>query len=398
LANIDFIFLIIFGFILLIVMLIHKKRVKVMKFLFPLFYLVMYRTKLGIPSMDKYARKHPRFFQIFSFIGIVLGFIGMAIVFYGLLISSLRILAKPLVAEAGATLLLPGIQIPGLPQLSFFHWIITIFVLVVVHEFSHGVIARLYDVEIKSSGFAIFGVLLPIIPAAFVEPDEKKLAKKSYRAQLSVFAAGSFANFITAGIFFLIFLFLMVPIFDNIYEEKGVIITGLQDDYPLKNAGATIGELITNVNDIEIKSSNDVIKTLGFVKPGDSVFIKTNRTEYNIIAAQNPEDSLRGYLGLSFSPLRAIKEEVRDKYGVASIKTFLWVHLLVFWIYFINFMIGLVNLLPIIITDGSKMLYLALLSLFKNEKRSKLFWVIINYTAIFLLLVNFLPNIIKLVT
>ena len=52
--------------------------------------------------------------------------------------------------------LFPGVKTPGLPVLSFFHWIIAIFILAGVHEFNHGLISRLYNIRVKSSGFAVF--------------------------------------------------------------------------------------------------------------------------------------------------------------------------------------------------------------------------------------------------
>ena len=103
--------------------------------------------------------------------------------------------------------LFPGVKMPCLPMLSFLHWIIVIFILASVHEFNHGLISRVYNIKVKSSGFAVFSFLLPIIPAAFVEPDENQLKKSRNKIQLGVLAAGSYANFITGGIFLLLFLF-----------------------------------------------------------------------------------------------------------------------------------------------------------------------------------------------
>ena len=135
--NIDYILLIIFGLILIIVMYLNRHRLKIEKFLFPLFYIVMYRTKVGLNAMDKYAKRYPRSLEFFGSLSIIVGFVGMVFVFYEILLSSYVILLNPTTANEGAKLLLPGVQIPGLPRLSFFHWIITIFVLAVVHELSH---------------------------------------------------------------------------------------------------------------------------------------------------------------------------------------------------------------------------------------------------------------------
>ena len=80
-----------------------------------------------------------------------------------------------------------------------------------------------------TSGFAFLAVLLPIIPAAFVEPDEKQLNKSPIYQQLSVFAAGPFSNILLAIIIFLFFSFAFTPLMANVYEPAGVEITQLTD-------------------------------------------------------------------------------------------------------------------------------------------------------------------------
>src|SRR3989338_3191431 len=216
-------------------MFLNKERIKVEKILFPLVYMVLYRTKIGLVFMYKIAKRYPRLVSWFAFLGIVFGFLGMVVILallikgtYGFLFAG----APPPVAP-----LFPGIKtVPGLPVLSFFHWIIAIFILAGAHEFSHGLIARLYDVKVKSSGFAVFSFLLPIIPAAFVEPDEKELGNKKSREQLGVLAAGSFSNLIVAGIFFLLFIFVLAPIISGMTISEGVIIRDVNRDGPAFNA------------------------------------------------------------------------------------------------------------------------------------------------------------------
>ena len=56
-------------------MLINKKKVKIEKLLFPIFYIIMYRTKIGLNFMDRIAKKYPRALKITSFVGIGIGFV-----------------------------------------------------------------------------------------------------------------------------------------------------------------------------------------------------------------------------------------------------------------------------------------------------------------------------------
>ncbi|MBI2667215.1 site-2 protease family protein [Candidatus Woesearchaeota archaeon] len=371
--NIDYILLIIFGLILVIIMYINRHRVKMEKFLFPLFYIVMYRTKLGLISMDKYSKKYPRFLNFVGITSIIVGFIGMAFVFQQVLMSAYTILLSPTTAKEGAKLLLPGTQIGGL-RLSFFHWIITIFILAVVHEFSHGVIARLHNVKVKSSGFAVLGILLPIFPAAFVEPDEKELSKRSRKAQLSVLAVGSFSNLLMAAVFFILIQFVLSPISSTLADSNGIIINSLDEKYPSFKAGISLGEEIKEINGVKVDNVNKFIEEAKKIEKGDNIILKTDINSYNLIAAQHPTNKNSGYLGLSISP-----KKIEYKY----------------WIFFINLVVGLINLFPIMITDGAKMFYVGLSFFIKDEQRLKKVWGSVNLLCIFLLLINFLPSVIK---
>lgn len=396
--NLDLLLLVAFGIVLLLVMLLNRKRVKVEKFLFPLFYIVMYRTSLGLKLMDKVAGKFPRTLRILGLVGIVVGFIGMALMFFNLISLSINIFSRPESATPSVRLLLPGTSIPGLPRLGFLHWIIAIFILATVHEFSHGVIARLYNIEVKSSGFAVFGMLLPILPAAFVEPDEVQAGKKSKKAQLSMLAAGSFSNFITAAVFFLVLILIMNPVTAYISESKGVKITGLEEGFPAKLAGVQTGELITSVSNIRVENVEGFVNVVNSIKPGESVLLETNKASYSIVAAQNPTNPEKSFLGLSLQPERVFRESITNKYGMFLPRAFLWLALLIQWIFMINLFVGLINLLPLFVTDGSRMAYLAALFFLRDERKTKRLWGLINMFSVFLLIANtsLFVNILKL--
>ncbi len=164
-----FIFVIFLGIFLYF----KRKNIEVQKIIYPVLYFLMYKTKLGLKAMDRFSKK--RFVNWFGNIGVVIGFAGMAAMAFFLIYNIYRIFTTP-AAVAGVQLVLPfktkfGFHVP------FFYWIIAIFIIATCHEFMHGVMARKNKVKIKSSGFAFLGVLVPVLPAAFVEPDEKQMAK-----------------------------------------------------------------------------------------------------------------------------------------------------------------------------------------------------------------------------
>src|SRR3989344_3752472 len=166
--NTDLLLFFLFWILVFIYIQIRKKDFEVQGMLFAL-----RRTKLGLKAMDSWAKKFPRIIRFLGYTGIVFGFAGMlgslalfAVGTYNLLFvpGSLPVV-RPVI---------PGVDIPGLPfKLSFFHFLLSIFIIAIVHEFAHGVLARAHGIGVKSSGFAFLGP----IPAAFVEPDEDSLSK-----------------------------------------------------------------------------------------------------------------------------------------------------------------------------------------------------------------------------
>src|SRR3989344_6122478 len=184
--NLDLIFAIIFYGIIYILFLKFRNKFEIQNKIF-----VLYKTKLGLKSMDSLAKKYPRILNFLGYISILVGFVGIIFIFYILIDGTLKLIITP-ASQPVLSPVLPGVQIPGLPNLSFWHWIISILIVATVHEFCHGVYSRLSGVKIKSSGFAFLGPIL----AAFVEPDEKQMNKKSTKQQLAILSAGPFSNIV----------------------------------------------------------------------------------------------------------------------------------------------------------------------------------------------------------
>ncbi len=58
---------------------------------------------------------------------------------------------------------------------------------------------------------------------------------------------------------------------------QGAAVQSLTDDGPAKAAGLQVNDIITKVNDTEITSSNDLVKTIGACKPGDRITLTVYR-------------------------------------------------------------------------------------------------------------------------
>lgn len=421
--------------VLLTIFVFAKKKKLDSKFLIPYFlYFSMYRTKLGLKLMDSMAKRYRKTTTYIGYFGIVIGFLGMVAMCSILVYVSLRLFIKPELAQGGVGLVLP-IRAKGILYVPFFYWIISIFLIATVHEFAHGLIARAHNMRIKSSGFAFIGggfrgiglfivffaiyfkikhnllfkgistffdfyspdlwlligivfiiisylknlplIGIPIIPAAFVEPDEKEIIKRPHKQQLSVFAAGPMANITTAFVFFIFFLLLLVPVADAILEPNGIKFDGYVNEgnktYPAEKAGIKPGELIKEIDGRSTIYITNMSEILGEKKPGDVVAIKTNVSVYQVKLDKNPKNESAAFLGItSLEESVKIKDSAKQKYGEAAIKIFIWIFGLFYWIIELNLGIGLFNLAPIGPLDGGRMLQLPLHKYFGKDKGNKL--------------------------
>jgi len=354
---------------------------------FPFFYFSMYRTKFGLSFMDKLSKKYRKTLIFLGYAGIVIGFLGMALLSFSLVQNLYTLFTTP-DAAPGVGLVLP-FKVKGAFFVPFFYWIISIFIIALVHEYAHGVIARAHNIKVKSSGFAFLGILIPIIPAAFVEPDEKALRKRPYKQQLSVFAAGPFANILLAFIVLGLSIFVLSPIIGGMVDTNIEILDFIENDgkSPTKSAGVGIGESILEIDGILITNAKDLSDVLGDKGPRSTIKLKTDVSTYSITLAENPDDKNVGFLGVSLQQELKVKDSFKTRYGSIIPNIFLWIVGLFRWLIILNLGIGLFNLVPIGPLDGGRMMQLALRKYF-NEKKADKYWHHISMVFLFLVIVN----------
>ena len=379
---------IIFLAILTIFVFLKRKNLDTKQIIPYFLYFSMYRTKWGLKLMNSMAKRHRKLMLYIGYFGVFIGFLGMILISYGL-ISNIYVLFTEPEAAPGVGLVLP-FKAKGIFFVPFFYWIISIFVIAAVHEFSHGLIARAHDLKVKSSGFAFVGLIVPIIPAAFVEPDEKELRKRPYKEQLSVFAAGHLANIATAFLFVAIASFVLAPIANAIIEPNGVKVTDYvrKDDlkFPAETSGIKIGEKIQKVDGMQTPYVENLSNILKKKKPNDIVTIKTDKSSYEIRLAKNPENESIAYIGAYLEQSTKIKDNIKSSYGEFLPKALIWVYGLFVILFVLNFGIGLFNLVPIGPLDGGRMLQLPLQRYFGKEKGNRI-W---GYVGIFFMILIFI--------
>ncbi len=186
----DIIFLICFVVLISIFLYKNRKKLDVESKV-----ILLYRTKWGINLINKLSKKYSKQLRMLQPFIIFISFLLMGLSLY-MIILSLIMMFNSLILPRIPPLMplipyLPRIfKVSFLPPLYFTYWLLILIVTATVHEFAHGVIAAVNKIKIKSTGFGFLG---PFI-LAFVEPDEKRMEKKSIKSQMAILGAGSFAN------------------------------------------------------------------------------------------------------------------------------------------------------------------------------------------------------------
>ena len=346
----------------------------------------LYRTKIGISFMNFMAEKARRLVKLLGYFGIMIGFIGMILTFILILSLTYKLLMNE-PGAGGASPVIPGLPIAGtglvFPLIT--GWIV-LFIIILVHEFSHGVVASAYKIRIKNSGLAFFGPIL----GAFVEPNEKALARQKDLVQHSVFAAGPFSNFLTVIVAMLIIWALLNPITNILSIPTGVIIYS-QPGLPAEKAGIENGTVITGIYGGSVNTVEDFRKAMANIGPNKNIELRSDDNIYPVTTTESPDDPSQGYLGVW---ILGEKSELRNDNFLNQIllKIINWFKQLLGWLAFLSLNIGLINLLPIFITDGARMLKIFFERIIPNKGKSMSLWLFFNWASLFsLLILVFLP-------
>ncbi|MEM4268129.1 MAG: site-2 protease family protein [Candidatus Woesearchaeota archaeon] len=349
--------------------------------------LYLFRTKIGLKAMDSISAKLRELVRILAISSIGFAFAGL--IFITILILKQVYELFYTKSTLGASPIIPGVPIAGTGLVFplIIGWV-CLFIIIIVHEFSHGIVARAHNIKVKSSGIVFIGPIL----GAFVEPDEKELKKRDDIQQYSVFAVAPIANIVFAGIAILVLMFITAPLSEYASVPTGIKID-VQDSFPAKESGLKDEDIIVAINSIPTSDRNALFNITKDLKPGDQVTLSTKQRDFTFKAATDPKNTTHGYMGIT------IKEEVREaKEGYSVMYPLLkWTHELFFWLFFISFNIGLINLLPVYITDGARMLLVSFERMFGKNGRK--YWILINnFCLLLVIILIFLPIIKKALT
>lgn len=331
-------------------------------------------------------------------LGIWVGYLGMAAIIAMVIWSIYQLIYNP-AAPPAFTPVFPGFQVPGGPRIPLVQGLIALFIVVVVHEFAHGVVSKLYKIRIKSSGLAILGP----IPAAFVEPDEKALQKASPKKQLGMYAAGPFSN-ILLGILMIIIINLGLILTSVLYAPAGVVIYDFnQSDQRLQEFEK--GEIIQYLDEQKITTALSLQQALQNKTVNQTITIQTNNDVKQVTLIGNPNNESIPYIGFTLDQhvqgqgaLQPVLDVIKrpyfwvmgNPYDIRPDPLLGWLGAsLMGWIYILTLGIGLVNLLPIGPVDGGRMIKLALEKYFSQKTATRIWgytsWILVAIIIILLI-------------
>ncbi len=353
------------------------------------------RTDRGLKFIDNFAKKHTSALRTFGTLGIILSFgaLGAGYVFktekkknpFAKTLTVLAVLLvivyflnfKTIYALSGAVFGASGfvafqlvdgvinmflnpsaaaqmqfvlpIQTTSAPvfYVPIDFWLISIFVLLIVHEFSHAFVSRAEGIKVNSLGYGFMAV----IPLGFAEPDEKELKKTSSIKKSRIFSAGSFSNIIAALIsaFLLVSsVFAIAALYTNDGVRYSTVVSKSPADMYFPHNGT-----ISEINGVKINNLGELAAIMDNVPVESEITALINGRNYTIATAADPKNSTRAFMGISnLENAIAAKEKYAGIAGSGLASALLYIISLFKWLFLLNLGIGLFNLLPLKPLDG----------------------------------------------
>ena len=341
-------------------------------------YSLVYKNKSVNDVLIKILGRTKRGIKVFANVSVIAGFIMMAFAFWFLLNN----VSNFFVAQSEfneLTVLIPGITLTSAPAITYF--LLSIPIVLVMHEGGHGIVAALEKIKIKTGGFAIFIAMF----AGFVEPDEEEFEKAKKISKLRVIGAGATSNVLFALVLGIILLtnpfFAMVvpePLLSIFYElPDGVLILSIIENSGAEQAGLLANDIITSINNIPIFSPADFPS----LNPGETATVSILRDgqplDVGLTVMPSPDDPERGLIGI-----------MRDNsFAYTPVMNFIeWndpnVSMFLLWLWMISFFIGIINMLPLPILDGGKFIHIIIDKRMSEQAVKMTMWGIYGFTFV----------------
>ena len=383
----------------------NKKRVRA-EVKFPL---ILIHTPFGLDFFDKVAAtKAARVYAKFNIYLMPL-ITALAI---GLIAMSLIATFSNAAARAGERNLGPqsNLLIPGLnPYLPWTYGWIALVVTIIIHEAGHGIVARVYNVKVDSTGLLL---ILGFPIGAFVNIAQDELSRTPLKQKSAILTAGPLNNMIIALVCLFALYFIassLTPIPTHNIPQYGVVVIGVGDHSLAGSIGLSKGAIVETVAGQKVHNTDELTKILKS-NLGNTVRIMwQDENGHQITRSVTLPGSVQanhGVLGVTITngvpdpvqvlnkykdaftfhsnpiillfPPTIVQEAVpysdlmAPKYHSNTLgPAFPAVANMIFWLMFFNFNVGIFNALPIGPLDGGQF-YNSLIERKVNSKKKKL--------------------------
>jgi len=352
--------------------------------------LILIHTAFGLKFFDKIAKT--KIGKIYADFNTYLMPLITALAIF-LILSSIVVLFSNDSARAGARDLGPqsNILIPGLnPILPWTYGWAALIVTIVIHEAGHGIVARVYNTKVESTGIVLF---LGIPVGAFVNIQQDELNKTTFKQKSAILTAGPLNNMIMAGISLVLLFFVvstLTPVPNTQPTDIGLKILGVNDKSIAQSIGLEKDSVLRSING---EPMNDVSKFREILKDNLGSYIEIkwtssdNQNRSSSVKLPDVPPANNIILGVSLTNLNPDPVLVLDIYKNAFTSSPLAILMpptiqqgivpfsdlmapyytsslfgdffpiisnFLFWNWFINFNVGIFNALPIAMLDGGQ--------------------------------------------
>ncbi|NOJ27970.1 MAG: peptidase [Nitrososphaera sp.] len=343
-------------------------------------YSLTYKNAQVQTALTKILGRTRRGIRVFADVSVIAGFIMMGFGFWFLIDNVTKFFDRP-EEFSELTVLIPGVTLTSASSILYF--LLSIPIVLVIHEGAHGIVATLEKIRIKTGGFAIFIAMF----AGFVEPDDEEFNKAKKISKLRVIGAGATSNVIFAlalGALLLTNPFFAIivpdPIRGAFYEiPEGVTVLSIMPGTGAEKAGLLPNDIITSINDIRIVTPFDFTKVK--LAPGDTAAVTALRggqtMNFQIQITPSPDDPQKGLIGIirdnsiSYKPIYNFIE-----WSSPELSMFL------LWLWMISFFIGIINMLPLPILDGGKFIHSIIDKKMSDIMVNRVMWAIYGFTFV----------------
>ena len=366
--------------------------------------LILIHTPFGLEFFDKVAKwRIARFYARFNtYLMPAITALALFLIVGVLIAMFANAQAREGVRGVGpaANLLIPGLN----PYLPITYGLAALVITIIIHEAGHGVVARVHNIRVDSTGLLLF---LGIPIGAFVNIERDELNRATLKQKSAVLTAGPLNNMILAGACMLSMYFVVSTLTplppDPNAPQFGVMVASVNGGSLAEAIGIEAESVIQYIAGQQITSLDDLSESLRS-NLGNTVEItwlnKAGDTIVRQVTLPPAVEPGRGTLGVMVTDLSPDPQEVLDRYKnqfsqnpivvllpptlqqgfvpfsdllapkyTSSVfgDSFAPVANMLFWLWFINFNVGIFNALPLGPLDGGQ-LYGALI---ENKAKSK---------------------------